>query len=234
MLGRRITKNKFDFKGLSEVFVDAKAPTAIQRRLTDRTAIEILNIEDLPKENTVGSFDNVAFRDAKLSPDKTKIAFSVKTSPEGWSRDWSGIYELKNKKIKKLNSIYYHLSGELSWSPDGMYVVEQLRGPYFNLIVRNIEDEGWALPVGKRFLLERGIEMRGYPNYRSQVQKNISCSYFHFFKWAENSKKVLIELVKAITADTEGPVSKIISRETIGIFSIDLDTFELKNEGNKK
>ena len=156
------------------------------------------------------------------------------TSPEGWSRDWSGIYELKNKKIKKLNSIYYHLSGELSWSPDGKYVLEQLRGPFFNFIVRNIEDEGWALPVGKRFLLDRDIDMEGEIYYRPQVRENISCSYFRFFKWAENSKKVLIKLIKAITTNNEGPVSEIISEETIAILSIDLDTFELKNEGNKK
>lgn len=235
MVGRRITKNKFDFKGLSEVFVDEKAPTTIQRRLTDRTTIEVLNIEELPKKNTVGTFNNVAFRNAKLSPDKTKIAFSVMTSPEGWSRDWSGIYELKNKKIKKLNSIYYHLSGELSWSPDGKYVLEQLDGAYFKFIVRNIEDEEWAMPVGKRFLLERGIEMGGYPNYRSQVQRNISCSYFRFFKWAEDSKKVLIKLVKVITTNNEGlEEPKIIGKETTAILSIDLDTFELKNESNRK
>ncbi|MFH0947989.1 MAG: hypothetical protein V1833_03225 [Elusimicrobiota bacterium] len=221
-------EKKFNPDDLVEVFIEQNKCNVVLGRLKDKTTIQVFGLESVPKTSVALmpgvpaelSIDgNTAFRDAKLLPDKTKIAFSIM----GGHNEWSGLYEIKNKKIKQLDVAYDSWSGNLYPSPNGKYIVENaISGAGSLIIVYNVESQEpkWIFTLD---LYEFGERIRW---------KEGGNFHFRVYGWSKDGEKILFQVQEEKYVKDNKENEHIISKgKNLGLWIINVNGKNLKRIG---
>ncbi len=181
-------EEKFNPKELVKVFIDKKTKTTIWGRLQNNTKKMLLTIDELPKETTPSyrysrfPLSSTEFIEVKLSPDKTKIAFSVYYY---WA-PWIGIQNLISKKIETIAYFYNGEVGRVWWSPNNRYIAYECASGYGPLlIIKDISTNKHILRITEESLgFDYEILYRKFKDWE-----------FRFVKWSKDSKKIFFNIV---------------------------------------
>lgn len=219
-------------KKIVNVEISMPDQTKILGKLADGTSTEIIGISDLPKESLYPKgfyLDNKGFKDAKLSPDKSEVAFSVICS----GSEWSGIYNLSTKGIKSLNFYYDSSSGMLFWSPTGKYIAEEVDGANeYMILVTDINSNKRELTLKPSDLEKQGvnkINRKTLRRFKEGKNTNITEDYkIEFTKW-DDEKTVLFKIVKVKEVRELKKPKKMLEKTDLGNWSIGLNKKDIKS-----
>jgi len=133
-----------------DIFIDPSDPTIIRRTVVPFESEVVLRASELPTTSEFHpnvSFGEQSFSYLKVSPDGTKLAFSV----DGSLSDWSGIYDFRNKKITQVSLSFDGEALAPYWSTDSHRVVfEQSDSNHRRLLqVVDFETEGLCTLDGR-------------------------------------------------------------------------------------
>jgi hypothetical protein len=133
-----------------DIFIDPSDPTLIRRTAVPFESEILLRASDLPASSEFHpnvSFGAQSFSYLKVSPDGTRLAFSV----DGSLSDWSGIYDFRSKKITQVSLSFDGEALAPYWSSDSRRVVfEQADSNHRHLLqVVDFETEGLCTLDGR-------------------------------------------------------------------------------------
>lgn len=235
---------------LKEVFIDPKEQTAIWGKAEDGNVIKILHIKELPWElvflkgtsrEYTHQVANESFRDAKLSPNKKYIAFSVQCA----HHEWSGIYNLTTQDIEIWSFFFDSESGYFYWSPDGKYLAEEsdsLKESY-HIEVEDFMKKGKKMAIGIDFLQKKGLASLQFQRIIKNDKEYVVFYEVRFVEWSKDSKRVFFKIVPGCSyvqheglTDVEkrqmAEERKKIIREQkgMGLWSVDINSGVLERE----
>jgi hypothetical protein len=157
------------------IFIDPSDPTVIRRTEIPFVSEVLLSAADLPTQSISHPkilFGRQRFSYLKVSPDGRVLAFSV----DGDSSDWSGLYELKSKKITEASLSFDSEALSPYWSSDGRHVAFEC---------------GEA--AGRRVLRIYDVEQATLCTLDGRSAKNKYFNFYHPF-WSESGEKLYFQV----------------------------------------
>ena len=159
----------------AEIFIDPSDPSLIRSTEIPFASQVLLSAADLPTQSM--SHPKILFGEQKfsylqVSPDGQALAFSV----DGESSDWSGLYDLKSKKITEASLSFDSVALSPYWSGDGRKVA--------------FESEE---ANGRRVIRIYDVEKSGLCALEGRMAKN---KYFNFLRpfWSDNGDKLYFQV----------------------------------------
>ena len=157
------------------IFIDPSDPTLIRRTEIPFASTVLLSVADLPTQSLTHPkilFGRQKFSYLKPSPDGQVLAFSV----DGVASDWSGLYDLKTKKISEASLSFDSEALAPYWTHDGRKVA--------------FESEE---ANGRRVLRIYDVDQATLCSLDGRLAKN---KYFDFHKpfWSEEGDKLYFQV----------------------------------------